>query len=364
MTAEMVTTETRATMPDKIAYARELAQSGLLPASYRKQPANLLYAVEYGEMLNLSPMAAVTGVHVIEGKPTASAALISALVRRAGHRLRVTGDDRRAVVEIVRSDDPDFTFRAEWTIERAKTAGLVNKSVWKNYPAAMLKARAVTECARDACEEALMGMHHTPEEMGADVDEDGIPTRPSPLAGTAQHTASASAPGEPEPDWSARIVELEEAQDRAGLVQLWKQAKAWHPDDSDLLGRIESAGARVKAAVDTAEDVVDGEVVDDEPPPDDAQRRVARMHALFGEAGLGGDKARDRRLKVMSNLIGRDVTTSKELSAGDRDQIIRDLERYQAGGDLENAESRAQEDAELARYAAEQDAATESGGES
>ena len=38
----------------------------------------------------------------------------------------------------------------------------------------MLKARAITQCARDACEEALFGLHYTPEELGAEVDEDGV----------------------------------------------------------------------------------------------------------------------------------------------------------------------------------------------
>ena len=66
-------------IPAKLAYARELANSGLLPASYRKNPANVLWAMEYGDMLGLAPMATMTGVHVIEGKPTASAGLISAL---------------------------------------------------------------------------------------------------------------------------------------------------------------------------------------------------------------------------------------------------------------------------------------------
>ena len=38
----------------------------------------------------------------------------------------------------------------------------------------MLKSRAITQCARDACEEALFGLHYTPEELGAEVDEDGV----------------------------------------------------------------------------------------------------------------------------------------------------------------------------------------------
>jgi hypothetical protein len=162
------------TIPAKLAYARALADSGLLPASYRKNPANVLWAAEYAEMLGLPIMAALTGVHVIDGKPTASAGLISGLVRKAKHRLRVTGDDKHAIAEIVRCDDPKFTFRSEWTLDRAKQAELLGKTNWKKYPAAMLKARAITEAARDACEEALFGLHYTAEELGAEVDEDGV----------------------------------------------------------------------------------------------------------------------------------------------------------------------------------------------
>jgi hypothetical protein len=44
----------------------------------------------------------------------------------------------------------------------------------------MLKARAITQCARDACEEALFGLHYTPEELGADVDEDGTVVEDAP----------------------------------------------------------------------------------------------------------------------------------------------------------------------------------------
>src|SRR5690242_19069120 len=101
---------TRMAVPEKITYARALAESGMLPAQYRKQPANLLYAIEYAEMLGAHPLTAVTGIFVIDGKPSASAALISALVRRAGHKLRVTGDAKSATAQIIRADDPDFTF--------------------------------------------------------------------------------------------------------------------------------------------------------------------------------------------------------------------------------------------------------------
>lgn len=164
----------RAADGEKLAWAREMAESSLVPAQYRKQPANILYAIELGDALGIPRITAMSQVHVIEGKPSASANLISALVRRAGHRLRVTADDKSATATIWRADDKDFAFIATWTTDRAAKAGLMNKPIWKNYPAAMLKSRAITECARMACEEALSGVCYTPEELGAEENQDSV----------------------------------------------------------------------------------------------------------------------------------------------------------------------------------------------
>ncbi|MGC5012593.1 recombinase RecT [Streptosporangium sp. DT93] len=166
-------------LPERIQYSQALAVSNLLPAQYRGKPENVLYAIEFGRSLGIEPIAAITGVHIIEGKPSASSGLISALVRRAGHRLRVwverdsNGTLIAAVATIIRRDDPDFTFRSTWTMGRAQAAGLTNKAVWKSYPEAMLKARAISEVAREACEEELSGVGYTPEELGAEVNGDG-----------------------------------------------------------------------------------------------------------------------------------------------------------------------------------------------
>lgn len=162
-------------MQTMLSFAKALADANLLPKSYQRQPANILWAIEYARTLNITPIAAMAGVHVIDGKPSASSALISALVRRAGHKLRVTGDGKAATATITRADDPDFTFSVTWTLQMAKDAGLTGKAVWKAYPDAMLKARAITAVARDACQEALFGLLYTPEELGATVDADGNP---------------------------------------------------------------------------------------------------------------------------------------------------------------------------------------------
>lgn len=228
-------------MNDKMQYAQALAQASLLPKQYQRNPGNVLLAVELGESLGIPPIQAINTVHVIEGKPSASSGLISALVRRAGHTLRVKGDDQSATAEIVRSDDPDFTYSVTWDMGRARNAGVTGKDNWKKYPAAMLKARAITEVARDACQEALMGVQYTPEELGAVVDEEGnVVDQPGPrgaqprggrfgLSGNFQQPAPAAPPAEqptpapePEPEGDDETTEVEDApvmSDRAQWVQ-------------------------------------------------------------------------------------------------------------------------------------------------
>lgn len=184
-------------------YSRTLAVNALpdgtfrrndaLPAIFRGNPAAVAFAVEYAKALDVSPITAVIGIHIVDGKPTASSGLISALVRRAGHKIRtwlegsISEGTAVAYTTIVRSDDPDFTYRSEWTLDRAVRAELMKRtddgrivamkpgSGWAKYPENMLKARSITECARDAAEDAILGVHYTPEELGVDVDETGDP---------------------------------------------------------------------------------------------------------------------------------------------------------------------------------------------
>lgn len=200
MTAEIVPANQSA-MTQKIEYAKALAHSNLLPKQYQQQPANLLYALEYADALGVSPINAITSIHVIEGKPSASADLIAAMIRRAGHKLRVSGNDQGARAVLIRADDPDFEYVAEWTMDKARAAGVTNKSVWKNYPSAMLRSRAITEVARMGASDALFGVVYSPEELGADVDGTGKPTRhDGALAAPSKRVTAAEILRKPEPE--------------------------------------------------------------------------------------------------------------------------------------------------------------------
>ena len=124
------------TIDEQLRYAQTICNGSLVPKAYQKSPANVLIAMGFGQAMGLSPAESLYRITVINGKPSASTAF--------------------------------------WDMSRAKQAGLADKDNWKKYPLAMLTARAITECARDACPEALYGVVYTGEEMGANfTDEHG-----------------------------------------------------------------------------------------------------------------------------------------------------------------------------------------------
>lgn len=150
---------------DKLSQAQLLADASLIPQAYRKNPANVFVAIEYGEALGIHPMVALSEINVIQGTPSLSASLMASLARNAGHKVRVFGDATQATCEIVRHDDPEFTHTATWTEAKARAAGLWGKGHWGKDPGTMLRWRAISECVRFACSEVLGGIKYTPEEV-------------------------------------------------------------------------------------------------------------------------------------------------------------------------------------------------------
>lgn len=160
----------------QIQYAKLLADSSLLPAEYQKQPANVLLAIGLGQQVGLTPQESLISINVIKGKPTMSAQLIEALVRRAGHQLYIThskqGEPPSATCTIYRREDVNHEHPFTETRDQkwAEQMGLAGRDNYKKQPLTMLTWRAITACAREACAEALHGLDYTPDEMH-DLDQ-------------------------------------------------------------------------------------------------------------------------------------------------------------------------------------------------
>jgi hypothetical protein len=162
---DLVPTRETTDLATQMEFARAVSSGSILPKAYRDDPGAVLVAINLGSSMGLSPAESLYRIHVIDGKPSASAELIASNVRRAGHRLRIRASNETATAQIIRSDDPDFTYEVTWTIEDAQRAKLAGKDNWTKHPRAMLRARAISECAREACPEALYGVTYIDGEV-------------------------------------------------------------------------------------------------------------------------------------------------------------------------------------------------------
>lgn len=162
-------TLTMDTLRAQMEAAKRFVDSGLLPAAI-KTPQQALTIMQAGREIGVPPTYALRNIHVIEGKPSCSAELLMALVRRtygqAAIRVAVTTNELCTVE--YREQGWDGISSLTFSLDDAKKAGLATKAMWGKYPRAMLRSRAVSETVRTAFPECIAGLY-TPEELGADV---------------------------------------------------------------------------------------------------------------------------------------------------------------------------------------------------
>ena len=255
-------TFTGPSLTDQMEYARAVQSANVLPTAYRGKPADIMIAVGLGQAMGLTAAESLYRIDVIQGKPTASAELIAANVRKAGHKLRVRGDETTCTATIIRADDPEFRFEVTRDLAWAKAMGLDGKDNYRKQPGTMLQWRAITAVARLACPEALYGVAYTADEI---ADFPRTHTAPTGLA-------------------AALATET-----------------------------VESVTVIPEAATQT----YTGELLDT------SSQLAKRMFALFTRAGLA-EKA--DRLAYCTDVAGRPIGSSAELTTTECDAIIRALE--------------------------------------
>lgn len=188
-------------LQERADYIARLAPSTILPTAYRGNAANAFVAAETGAALGLEPLQALASIAVINGRATLSSDLMAAVIRRAGHTLRIVENSPESVTAtLIRTDDKTFKFEVTWDKDKAVKAGLWGqRGPWSQYPTQMLRARAITEVARQGASEALMGMIYSPEDFGATITDTGevieaeiVDDAPAPAAAKPKPAAKAT----------------------------------------------------------------------------------------------------------------------------------------------------------------------------
>ncbi len=217
---------------DRLQHAQAVAQSSLIPDGYRNQPANILWAMDLADALNIPFPQVMQTMAVMRGRMTMSADLMAAVVRRAGHKLRVREQGMAVTAALIRQDDPDYEFTATWDEAKARQAGLWGqRGPWTQYPAQMLRSRAITEVCRQGASDALAGTIYTAEEL-----EDPVGSAAPTTAAADTNSAVTAAPTTASPKDRSRALLSQHVREHGGTpADVWRAAQDMgaDPDDPD-----------------------------------------------------------------------------------------------------------------------------------
>ncbi len=146
---------------------RILAQSGFFADA--KQEAQAIAKILAGAELGIGPVAAMTGIYIVQGRVTLSANLMAAAIKRSGrYNYRVKKLDMTGC-EVEFFDHGQSIGLSAFGPDDAKAAGLTGDN-WRKYPRNMYFARAMSNGAKWFCADVFAGPVYTPDEVGAPVN--------------------------------------------------------------------------------------------------------------------------------------------------------------------------------------------------
>lgn len=160
--------------------AKALSSSTIVPATFQKNDANCLIAIEQAQRLRVSPLMVMQNLYVIQGRPSwSSKFLIAAINNSRKFDIELQFDEKKD------KNGKPFSCTA-WTMKNgrhiegmtvdmdmAKDEGWLSKngSKWKSMPQLMLRYRAASFFSSLNCPELTMGLYTREELQDNDFKE-------------------------------------------------------------------------------------------------------------------------------------------------------------------------------------------------
>lgn len=179
---------------DALALGQIVHKSRLYPVqSPEAATMMIMMAVE----LEISPLQALRGMHLIEGKPSLSADMMLALCKRKTEiceYFRLVKSTMTEATYTTKRRGEETPTTLSWTIEQARQAGLAGRGTWQKHPDAMLRARCIAALARAVYPDLLLGVYE--EDEGREIQErqakapvaEILPPAPNLMEGTDEIT--------------------------------------------------------------------------------------------------------------------------------------------------------------------------------
>jgi len=154
--------------------AEILVKSGFLPSTVKTPEQAMAIAIK-GVEVGFPMMQSFGHINIITGKPAISAEGMNYLIRKNCPDAKIDILERsieRCRIRATRPNHEPCEF--EFSMEDAKRAELLANPSWKKYPKNMLFARCFSDMAKTVFADCIGGVSYTPEELGAEVDIDGV----------------------------------------------------------------------------------------------------------------------------------------------------------------------------------------------
>lgn len=149
--------------------AKAFAESGMFTDT--KSAAQAVVKIQAGQEIGIPPFASMTGIHIIQGKPTIGAGLIASRVKGSGkYDYKVTEqNEKKCSIDFYQGKEK--IGNSTFTIEEAKKAGTKNLD---KFPRNMLFARAISNGVKWYCPDVFAGPVYVPEEMQFEASDDPV----------------------------------------------------------------------------------------------------------------------------------------------------------------------------------------------
>ncbi len=148
--------------------AKSFAESGMFVDI--KTAAQAVVKILAGQEIGIPPFAAMSGIHIIQGKPAIGAGLMAASVKGSGKYNYKVVEQSDVKCSIDFYQGKELIGNSTFTAEDAKKAGTKNMD---KFPKNMLFARAISNGIKWFTPDVFSGPVYTPEELGnGEVVED------------------------------------------------------------------------------------------------------------------------------------------------------------------------------------------------
>lgn len=314
----------RPSVGELVLLSERIARTKVAPPALRNKPDDVFAVMAFAAELGLPPVNALSLIDFLNDRPVLNAQGRRALILGAGHDIWTETRTTTEAVVCGQRKGSDRVYRAEYTWADAETAKLVTKDNWKQNPKAMLVARATVIVSREAFADVLLGQAWDAEEL------ESLPAAPPPP------------PPEPVPISASMQAQVTAAFTKDGLGPVdiaVAVTRATQGRTDDLAGLLTSEVTALRDAhqalrTRASEEVAtDAHVVDEEPAPEPAPSteppvepemsplalepcNAAERRSVMGaltRAGINPND-RERRLRLLSGLAGRELESSNDMT--------------------------------------------------